>query len=76
VWTASYEYGTTITHNQSGSNSSFSFTQTCGGPGSTVSGLETPLNVTLTVTDSIGNVTTRQSGTGGQPPLVIKLFSC
>lgn len=76
AWTASYEYGTTITHTQNGSNSNFSFTQTCGGPGSTVSGLETPLNVTLTVTDSIGNVTTRQSGTGGQPPLVIKLFSC
>lgn len=32
----------------------------------------------VSVTDSIGNVTTRQSGTGtgGQPPLVIKLFSC
>ena len=76
TWTASYEYGTTITHTQSGSSQNFSFTQSCGGPGATASGFETPLNVTLTVTDSIGNVTTRQSGTGDQPPLIIKLFSC
>lgn len=76
AWTASYEYGTTITHSQSSGSANFSFTQTCGGPGATASGLETPLNVTLTVTDSNGNVTTVQSGTGGQPPLVIKLFSC
>ena len=75
-WTASYEYGTTITHTQSGSSPNFSFTQTCGGPGASVSPGDTPLNVTLTVTDSIGNVTTVQSGTGNQPPLFIKLFSC
>ncbi|HEX8028377.1 MAG TPA: hypothetical protein VF491_07950 [Vicinamibacterales bacterium] len=75
-WTASYEYGTTITHSQSGSSPNFSFTQGCGGPGSSASPGDTPLNVTLTVTDSIGNVTTVQSGTGNQPPLFIKLYSC
>jgi hypothetical protein len=76
TWTASYAYGTTITHTQSGTSPNFAFTQTCGGPGSTASGLDTPLNVTLTVTDSNGNVTNLQSGVGSQPPLIIKLFSC
>jgi len=74
-WTASYEYGTTIVHNQIGPSSNFSFTQTCGGPGATASGVETTLNVTLTVTDSNGTITV-QSGSGGQPPLIIKFFSC
>ena len=64
----------TITHSQTGSSPNFSFTQTCGGPGATASGVETPLNVTLTVTDSNGT-TTVQSGSGAQPPLTIK-FSC
>jgi hypothetical protein len=71
----SYEYGTAIVHNQSGTSPNFSFTQTCGGPGSTASGVETTLNVTLTVTDSNGTITV-QSGSGGQPPLLIKFFSC
>ena len=74
-WTVSYVYGSTVTHTQSSGSSSFSITPTCGGPGSTTSGLETPLNVTLTVTDSNGS-TTVQSGSGGQPPLTIKFFSC
>jgi len=75
AWTATYQYGTTITHSQSGTSPSFSFTQTCGGPGSTVAGVEVPLNVTLTVTDANGT-TTVQSGTGTQPPLIIKFFTC
>jgi hypothetical protein len=75
TWTATYLYGTTITHTQTGTSPNFSFTQTCGGSGSTVAGTETPLNVTLTVTDSNGT-TTVQSGTGSQPPLIIKLFTC
>ena len=75
TWTASYQYGATITHSQTGSSPNFSFTQTCGGPGSTAGGVETPLNVTLTVTDSNGT-TTVQSGSGGQPPLIIKFFTC
>jgi len=73
AWTVSYQYGGGITHSGTGQN--FSFTQTCGGPGSTASGAETPLNVTLTVTDSNGTITV-QSGTGGQPPLLIKFFTC
>ena len=74
AWTISYQYGTTITH--TGNSPNFSMTQSCGGPGSTASGVETSLNVTLTVTDSNGNVTTVQSGSGSQPPLIIKFFTC
>jgi hypothetical protein len=76
AWTATYVYGTTKTFSQTGSNPNFSFSETCGGPGATAGGLETALNVTLTVTDSNGNTTTATSGTGAQPALIIKLFTC
>jgi hypothetical protein len=75
AWTASYQYGIPITHSQSGASPNFSFTQACGGPGSTASGVEVPLNVTLTVTDANGT-TTVTSGAGSQPPLIIKFFTC
>ena len=75
TWNVSYLYGGTITHSQTGSSPNFTFTQSCGGPGSTAAGTETPLNVTLTVTDANGT-TTVQSGSGNQPPLIIKLFTC
>ena len=41
----------------------------------TATGTEVPLNVTLTVTDTLG-ITTLQSGSGNQPPLTIKFFTC
>jgi hypothetical protein len=74
-WNASYLYGGTINHIQTGTSPNFSFTQSCGGPGATMAGTETPLNVTLTVTDSNGT-TVVQSGSGNQPALIIKLFTC
>jgi hypothetical protein len=73
AWAASYQYGTLVSH--TGSGQTFSFTQTCGGPGSTVGGTETTLNVTLAVTDENGT-TTVVAGSGSQPPLIIKFFSC
>ena len=75
TWTASYVYGVPVTHTQTGASPSFTFTQTCGGPGATVGGTEAALNVTLTVTDANGT-TTVQSGAGSQPPLIIKFFTC
>ena len=75
AWTATYQYGTTVTHTQTGTSPNFSFTQTCGGSGATASGTEVPLNVSLTVTDTNG-VTTVQSGSGNQPALTIKFFTC
>ena len=74
-WVVTYDYGGLISHSQIGTSPTFTFTQTCGGPGATASGVETPLNVTLTVTDANGT-TTVLSGSGGQPPLVIKFFTC
>ena len=76
AWTASYLYGTTKTFSQTGSSPNFSFSETCGGPGATAAGVETTLNVTLTVTDANGNTTTATSGTGAQPALTIKFFTC
>ena len=75
TWTATYQYGTTVTHTQTGTSPNFTFTQTCGGAGATATGTEVPLNVTLTVTDTNG-ITTVQSGSGNQPPLTIKFFTC
>ena len=75
AWTVSYTYGTVVTHNQSGASSSFTINQSCGGSGSTPSGTETALNVTLTVTDANG-ARTFTSGSGGQPALTIKFFTC
>lgn len=75
TWGVSYVYGGTVTHSQTGTSPNFQFTQTCGGPGSTAGGTETPLNVTLTVTDADGTVTV-VSGSGNQPALTIKLFTC
>jgi len=74
-WVVTYQYGAVVSHSQSGSNPTFTFNQSCGGPGATVAGTEATLNVTLTVTDANGT-TTVQSGSGGQPPLIIKFFSC
>ena len=75
TWTVTYQYGTLVSHSQTGTSPSFTFTQSCGGPGSTAGGTETTLNVTLTVTDANGT-TTVHSGSGAQPPLTIKFFTC
>jgi len=75
TWVVSYQYGTVVSHSQTGASPTFQFTQTCGGPGSTSGGTETPLNVTLTVTDANGT-TTVISGSGSQPALLIKFFTC
>jgi hypothetical protein len=74
-WHVDYVYGITASHDVSSTNPSFTFSQTCGGPGATAGGTQTPLNVTLTVTDG-NSVTTVQSGAGSQPPLTITFFSC
>jgi hypothetical protein len=75
TWNASYTYGVPVSHTQSSNSPSFTFTQSCGGPGATAAGVETALNVTLTVTDANGTVIL-QSGSEAQPPLIIKFFTC
>ncbi|HYB95797.1 MAG TPA: hypothetical protein VEC39_12535 [Vicinamibacterales bacterium] len=75
TWAVSYQYGGTITHDYRSTDPHFTFTQACGGPGTTAAGVEVPLNVILIVTDG-GSSVTVQSGMGGQPPLTIRFFSC
>ena len=75
TWSINYQYGGTISHDFTSSGQSFSFSQTCGGPGATAAGNGTALNVTLVVTDG-NSTTTVQTGQGGQPGLTIKFFSC
>lgn len=76
AWTVTYTYGTTKVLTQSGPGSTFSFSDSCGGPGSSAEGPSQPLSVTLTVTDNLGNTATATSGSGDQPALNLRLFSC
>ena len=77
AWTVQYTYVTPKTLTDSGpTKTQFSFTDTCGQPTSTDDGIAQSLIVTLTVTDNLGNTATATSGMGGQPPLVVRLFTC
>ena len=76
AWTVQWTDGSVITRTQDSASTTFSFTYTCGGPDSTVDGAPKPLSVTLTVTDSFSNQATVTSGSGNQPPLIIRLFKC
>ena len=76
TWTASYFYGTQKTTTQTGTSSQFTITDACGGAGSTATGEPGPLDVTLTITDSLGNTQTIRSGEGMQPALQIVRFTC
>jgi hypothetical protein len=75
-WVVQYTYATAKTLTQSGSSPTFSFSDTCGQTTSTSDGVSQPLSVILTVTDSSGATATVTSGTGNQPPLFIRLFTC
>ena len=76
AWFVQYTYVTGKTLTQSSSSPTFSFTETCGQATSTSDGFSQPLSVILTVTDSNGDVATVTSGTGNQPPLFLRLFTC
>ena len=75
-WNVQYFYVNGVTLSQSGSNPQFSFTAMCGGTGSTDDGALQSLQVILTVTDSSGNSATASSGSGSQPPLFLRLYTC
>jgi hypothetical protein len=78
AWALQYTYGTVITINSTGSSSSQSFSESCGkaNSGATDEGALQPLDVTLTVTDSLGNTSTAKAGSGNQQPLYVQLFNC
>jgi hypothetical protein len=73
-WTVQYIYNAakTIT----GTNPTLSFTDTCGQLTSTDDGVAQSLQVTLTVTDNNGVTSTATSGSGSQPALFVRLYTC
>lgn len=73
-WTATYNNGSDKT--QTSTAATFTFNEPCGGTGSTAEGTTSDLNVTLTITDSAGNSQTVRSGSGQQPALFVKRFTC
>lgn len=76
-WTASYSYGGAIkTSTVTGSSSTFTITDACGASDASATGGDSPLDVTLTVTDDRGNTQTVRSGQGLQPPLKVVKFTC
>jgi hypothetical protein len=78
TWTVQYTYGSVKVTNVSSDSPNLNITDTCGlaGGGSTDDGVLQPLDVTLTVTDSLGNKAAATSGTGSQPKLFVQLFNC
>jgi hypothetical protein len=75
-WTVSYTYDTSVTLSQSGTSPTFSFNDTCGGTAAANDGPAGDLNVTLTVTDNNGNVSTAVSGQGSQPGMQMRFYTC
>jgi hypothetical protein len=76
AWTVNYTYDTAKTITQSGSSPTLSITDICGLSGSTADGAAQPLSVSLTVTDNLGATSTATSGSGSQPPLQLRLYTC
>lgn len=76
AWTVTYFYGIQETATQSSTSNTFTITETCGDTGATTEGAATDFNVTLTITDSLGNTITLRSGEGNQPRLALRLFTC
>ena len=76
AWTVTYFYGTTKTTLQSGASNFVTITDGCGGTGSSATGNGADLNVTLTITDSLGNTVTLTSGSQGQPALAMYFYTC
>jgi hypothetical protein len=74
-WTATYTYGG-VEKTVTGATAAFTVTDACGASDATANGVATPLNVTLKITDSLGNTQTIRSGDGMQPALQIIKFTC
>lgn len=73
-WTVEYVYpfAKTLT----GTNPTIALSEGCGFPPSSQTGELVDLNVTLTVTDSSGTSVTVRSGSGSQPTLKLRVFTC
>lgn len=75
AWTVSYIYGG-AEKTTTGSGSTYTITDACGASDALPTGNAADLNVTLTVTDSLGNTQTVRSGEGMQPALRVMKFTC
>jgi hypothetical protein len=73
-WNVQYTYGTVKT--LSGTGSSIDITDTCGQTQSTDDGAANPLSVSLTITDAKGNTATATAGSGNQPAMQVRLYTC
>jgi hypothetical protein len=76
TWNVSYNYPVAKTFTQTGTNPRFQFTELCGQAGSNDSGLQTELQVTLTVIDSAGTSVTVTSNSASQPILTLRAYIC
>ena len=61
---------------QNGTSSTLTFTESCGQFSASDLGTDVSLSVELTVTDAVGNTATVNAGSGNQPPLQLKAFTC
>jgi hypothetical protein len=75
-WVVSYTYPNEKAFTQIGTNPQFTFSDICGLTGSTDSGLDVELKVSLTVTDSTGTSVTVQSNAGSQPLITLRAYLC
>ena len=73
-WRVEYAYGGTKVRTQTGPQSSFSFTESCGVSPS--EGAVLPMTVRLIVSDAAGNSRTIYSGQAEQPALQLRTFTC
>ena len=69
-------YGTQKTFTQESTSNTFTVTDACGGTGASAEGTPIEFIVRLTVTDSLWNTQTVQSGQGQQPGLLIRAYTC
>lgn len=77
-WQVQYTYASVKNVNATSSSTSLAISDSCGlaNGGATDEGVLQPLDVTLVVTDSLGNTSTARSGVGNQPKLFVQLFNC
>ena len=76
AWSVRYMYDTPRAIDSTTSSPTLTFTDLCGLSGSSDDGAAQSLEVTLTVTDNLGEKATATSGAGSQPALRIRLFTC
>jgi hypothetical protein len=75
-WSATYFYGSQKNPGQPGNDPTFIITENCGGSGSTPEGLVVEVVVTLTVTDTAGNVVTVTTGQQGISQKFFRFRTC